>query len=82
MRKGHPKRRKYSEIMVKEAMQLIPAERILPWQLNAPSRPPSDFLIEDLRRLKSFGSVSFRLAAPIYAAIRISICGSLGKVLP
>mgnify|MGYP000694344976 CR=1 FL=1 len=54
MRKGQTKKRKYSEFTVKDAMQLIQAEKFLPWQLNTLSRPPSDFLIEDLRRLQSF----------------------------
>jgi hypothetical protein len=54
MRRGHPPKRKYSEFDLKEAMQLLQAERFQPWQLNAPPRPPSDFLIEDLRRLNSF----------------------------
>ncbi len=35
-------------------MQLIQAEEFLPWQLNTPPRPPSDFLQEDLRRLEAF----------------------------
>jgi len=54
VRKGQTKKRKYSEFTVKDAMQLIQAEKFLPWQLNTLSRPPSDFLIEDLRRLQSF----------------------------
>lgn len=54
MRKNQAKKRKYSDFTVKDAMLLIQAENFLPWQLNTLPRPASDFLIEDLRRLRSF----------------------------
>ena len=55
-------KRKYSGFTLKDAMQLIPAKEFLPWQLNAPPRPPSDFLQEDLRRLASFDLENSELA--------------------
>ncbi len=47
-------KRKYSGFTLKEAMRMIPAEEFIPWQMNPPLRPPSDFLHESLRRLESF----------------------------
>ena len=35
MRKSQGKKRKFSEFTVKDAMQLIKAEKFSPWQLNA-----------------------------------------------
>src|SRR5207244_1584608 len=32
----------------------VPAENLTLWRLNAPARPPSDFLRESLRRLEAF----------------------------
>jgi len=44
----------YSALSLKEAMKLIPAEQFIHWHLPASPRPPSDFFIEDLRRLEAF----------------------------
>jgi len=51
-------KRKYSGLTLEEAMQLIPAERLTQWNLDAPPRPPGDFLRAGLRRLESFDLVS------------------------
>jgi hypothetical protein len=54
MKKCLPVKRNYSGFTLKDAMKLIPAQQFHRWRLSAPPRPPSDFLIEDLRRLESF----------------------------
>ena len=55
-------KRKYSGLTLEEAMQLIPAERLTHWNLDAPPRPTSDFLRSGLRRLESFDLVSSEAA--------------------
>ena len=55
-------KRKYSGLTLEEAMQLIPAERLRQWNLDAPPRPPSDFLRAGLHRLESFDLVSSEAA--------------------
>src|SRR5438128_2227674 len=45
-------KRLFAAFTLKEAAQLISATQFTPWQLDVP--PPSDFLMEDLRRLKAF----------------------------
>lgn len=57
-----PMKRKYSGLTLEEAMQLVPAERLTPWNLDAPPRAPSDTLREGLRRLESFDLVSSEAA--------------------
>ncbi len=47
-------KRKYSAMTLEEAMQLIPTEEFLRWNLSALPRPASDYLNENLRRLASF----------------------------
>jgi hypothetical protein len=47
-------KRPYSSFTLKDAAQLVAARQFTPWQLDVPPRPPSDFLKEDLRRLKAF----------------------------
>ncbi|MBC8135143.1 MAG: hypothetical protein H8F28_04545 [Fibrella sp.] len=47
-------KRKYSDIGLQEAMQLVGRENVLLWQLDTPDRPASAFLEEDLRRLQVF----------------------------
>ena len=54
MQKKQAKKRHYSGLTLKEAMQLIPAQDLTPWQLIAPPRPASDILLANLRRLESF----------------------------
>jgi hypothetical protein len=44
----------YSAFTLKEALQLVSARRLLPWDLQAPPRPPSDVLKENPRRLEVF----------------------------
>lgn len=39
---------------MKQAMQLVPAQDLIRWSINAPSRPPSETLLTVLRRLESF----------------------------
>jgi hypothetical protein len=47
-------KRKYSGLRLEDALQLIPVDEFVPWQLSVPLRPPSDFLKENLRRLEAF----------------------------
>lgn len=54
MKKVLPAQLNYSGFTLRDAMKLIPAEQFLRWRLDPSSRAPSDFLIEDLRRLESF----------------------------
>ncbi len=54
MRKTPPKRRKFSAMKLYEVMQLIGQEILNDWQINAPPRPASDFLRENLRRMRVF----------------------------
>src|SRR5579862_4927556 len=55
-------KRKYSGFTLEEAMQLIPAEEFIHWNLQVAPRPPSDYLRESLRRLESFDLVNSELA--------------------
>jgi hypothetical protein len=55
-------KRNYSGFTVKEAMQLIPAGQFLPWRLDVPVRPPSDWLNEVLRHRDSFDLENSELA--------------------
>jgi len=47
-------KRKYSAFTLKDAMQMIPATQLTPWDLNAPARPPSENLLINLRSLEAF----------------------------
>jgi hypothetical protein len=47
-------KRSYSALTLKDAAQLIASRQFHPWQPGVPTRPPSDFLQEDLRRLQAF----------------------------
>jgi len=47
-------KRDFSGLTLKQAMQLIPAQDLLPWELNTPERPPSDIWQTNLIRLQSF----------------------------
>lgn len=47
-------KRRFTAFSLKEAMQLVPADRFTPWNLSASPRPPSEFLKENMRRLRSF----------------------------
>lgn len=47
-------KRNYSALSLRDAMELLQKETLTPWRLNAPARPPSDFFLEDLRRLEAF----------------------------
>jgi hypothetical protein len=51
-------KRTFSSLSIEDAMQLVPAGRFSPWDIDVPPRAPSDFLKEDLRRLRSFDLVS------------------------
>jgi hypothetical protein len=54
MSKAQARRRNYAGFSLAEAMKLVPAERLAPWNLEAPPRTPSEVLQENLRRLESF----------------------------
>src|SRR5438093_920497 len=54
MSRATQQKRNYSAMTLEEVMQLIGRDTLTRWQLNAPPRPPSDFLQEDLRRLEYF----------------------------
>ena len=47
-------KRKYSAFTLEEAMQLVPADNFVPWELSAPPRAASDRLLDILRRRESF----------------------------
>jgi hypothetical protein len=47
-------KRTYSTLTLPEAMQMIPADRILSWNIDAPPRAPSATIQEYLRRLRVF----------------------------
>jgi hypothetical protein len=47
-------KRTYSALTLAEAMQLVPADRISPWPVAAPPRPPSAMLTDYLSRLQAF----------------------------
>src|SRR3954452_13565392 len=51
---GPAMKRPYSAFTLKDAAQLVAARQFTPWQTGVPPRPPSDFLKEDLRRLRAF----------------------------
>jgi hypothetical protein len=44
----------FSGLTLKQAMRLVPAEDLLPWQIDAPPLPPSDILTANLLRLEVF----------------------------
>ena len=48
------RKRKFSNMRLEEAMPLIGADTFMRWTLDAPLRPPSDHLKEDLQRLEAF----------------------------
>src|SRR5437870_6994796 len=52
----------YSSVTLKAALQFLGREVLCPWVLPASSRPPSDFLQEDLRRLRAFELENTELA--------------------
>lgn len=54
MNKDATIKRNYSGFSLKDAMKLIPADRFVRWRIDASAQQPSEFLIEDLRRLESF----------------------------
>jgi hypothetical protein len=47
-------KRVYSLVTLEEAMQLVPADRLTRWQLDADPRQPSDTIQDYLRRLRVF----------------------------
>ena len=44
----------FSALTMEEAIRLVPAEDLLPWNLTTSPRSPSAFLLDTLRRLESF----------------------------
>src|SRR5215472_14787966 len=54
MSRAQKQKRNYSALTLEEAMQLIGRDTLIRWQINAPPRPPSDFLKEGMRRLEVF----------------------------
>ena len=47
-------KRVYSVITLEEAMQMVPADRLTLWELNAAPRSPSDTIRDYLKRLRVF----------------------------
>ena len=47
-------RRAFSSLSLKDALELVPAQRTSRWTLNTPDRVPSDVLVANLQRLNSF----------------------------
>ena len=56
------RKRKFSEMLLEEAMPLIGADAFIAWTLDAPPRPPSDHLNETLRRLSVFDTLGSEAA--------------------
>ncbi len=50
-------KRSFSGLTLKEAMELVPAQDVARWDIDAPERAPSDVLLAVLRRLDSFDLV-------------------------
>jgi hypothetical protein len=69
-------KRTYSALTLQQAMQLIPAKRLTPWNLDVPPRPPSDILQANLRRLRVFDT------AHTEAAKILLIDALLAEVVP
>lgn len=47
-------RRSFSNLSLKDAMELVPAQELQAWRLETPQRTPSDILLASLERLNSF----------------------------
>lgn len=47
-------RRNFSNLTLKDAMELVPAQDLTRWALDVTPRPPSDILLANLNRLESF----------------------------
>ena len=56
------RKRNFSEMTLDQAMPLVAAERFTKWALNAPPRPPSDHLLEHLRRMDVFDTLGTEAA--------------------
>ena len=56
------RKRNFSNMKLSEAMPLIGTEQFTKWNLDAPSRPPSEHMQEDLRRLDGFDTLSTEAA--------------------
>lgn len=50
----HKERRNFSSFTLKEAMQLLGIEVLLPWVIEASPRPPSALFLDHLQRLRVF----------------------------
>jgi hypothetical protein len=50
----HKERRNFSSFTLKEAMQLLGVEVMLPWAIEATPRPPSALFLDHLQRLRVF----------------------------
>lgn len=58
-------KRKYSGFSVREAMELIPAEQFTRWQLDVQVRQPSEYFVENMRRLDSFDLENSEMAKTV-----------------
>ena len=54
MSRSPKQKRNYAAMSLEDSLLLIGRDRLTQWQIDAPPRAPSDFLIESLRRLESF----------------------------
>ena len=56
------RKRKFSGMTLEQAMPLIGTVDFTEWSLNAPLRPPSDILLANLQRLRSFDTLGSEAA--------------------
>lgn len=47
-------RRAFTTLSLQEVMQMLGQENLIPWLMDAPPRPPSATLLENLRRFEAF----------------------------
>ena len=56
------RKRKFSDMKLADAMPLLGTRTILAWTLNAPLRPPSEWLLQTLQRFRRFDMVGTEAA--------------------
>ena len=56
------KKRNFSNLALNDVMPLISADLFIGWQIEAPARPPSDTLVTNLQRLRSFDTLGSEAA--------------------
>ena len=59
MANATPAKRKYSAFTLKEAMKLVPVYNFVPWMMSAANCEPSLNLLENMKSLDSFDTLSY-----------------------